>query len=210
MSNNLELPLVAILRGLTPDTCIEVCRAIIEQGFTIIEVPLNSPDALVSIQILVNEFGENYLIGAGTVTTTKQAMDVIATGAKLIVSPNCNIDVIKLGVSNGCTVLPGVLTPTEAFTALDAGASGLKVFPANVMGVSGFSALMSVLPKGTKCYPVGGIEASSQSMAPYIAKGAAGFGIGAALYKPSLNLDQVVANAKQFVKSYHKSITEHC
>jgi 2-dehydro-3-deoxyphosphogalactonate aldolase len=207
MSDNVELPLVAILRGLTPDTCIEVCQAIIEQGFTIIEVPLNSPDALLSIQTLVEEFGNDYLIGAGTVTTLEQAREVIATGAKLIVSPNCNIEVIKLGVSNGCTVLPGVLTPTEAFNALEAGASGLKVFPANVIGVAGFSALMSVLPKGTKCYPVGGIAASSQSMAPYVAKGAAGFGIGAALYTPSLNLDQVSANAKQFVESYHESIS---
>jgi 2-dehydro-3-deoxyphosphogalactonate aldolase len=207
MSDNVELPLVAILRGITPDTCIDVCQAIIEQGFSIIEVPLNSPDALVSIQRLVDTFGSDFLIGAGTVTTLEQAKEVIATGARLIVSPNCNIEVIKLGVANGCTVLPGVLTPTEAFSALDAGASGLKVFPANVIGVAGFSALMSVLPKGTKCYPVGGISASSQSMAPYIAKGAAGFGIGAALYTPKLELDQVSANAKQFVESYHESIS---
>lgn len=205
MSNTLEFPLVAILRGLTPDTCVDVCQAIINQGFTIIEVPLNSPNALQSIRILVERFGEDYLIGAGTVTTVEEAMAVIETGAKLIVSPNCNIEVIKLGISHGCTVLPGVLTPTEAFAALDAGASGLKVFPANVIGVSGFNALMSVLPKGTRCFPVGGISANSQSMTPYVEKGATGFGIGAALYTPELNIEQISKNAKQFVECFKQS-----
>jgi 2-dehydro-3-deoxyphosphogalactonate aldolase len=206
MSNALDFPLVAILRGLTPETCIDVCQAIIEQGFTIIEVPLNSPNALQSIRTLVEQFGDDYLIGAGTVTTLTEAKAVIETGAKLIVSPNCNIEVIKEGIAHGCTVLPGVLTPTEAFAALNAGASGLKVFPANVIGVSGFTALMSVLPKGTRCFPVGGISASSQSMVPYVEKGAAGFGIGAALYTPDLNIEQISSNAKLFVHSFKQAV----
>jgi 2-dehydro-3-deoxyphosphogalactonate aldolase len=202
MPHTLDLPLVAILRGLTPDSAIEVCRVLIEQGFTKIEVPLNSPDALTSIRLLINAYGDRCLIGAGTVTTKQQAADVIATGAKLIVSPNYNSDVIKLAVEANCTVLPGILTPTDAFSALADGATGLKIFPANVMGLSGFKALMSVLPKGTKCYPVGGISSSKESMLPFMEAGATGFGIGASLYTPDMSLEEIESNAKQFVSTF--------
>jgi 2-dehydro-3-deoxyphosphogalactonate aldolase len=152
--------------------------------------------------MLVDKFGDEYLIGAGTVTTVEEAEAVIKTGAKLIVSPNCNTDVIKCGVAAGCTVLPGVLTPSEAFDALQAGASGLKIFPANVLGTSGLKALMSVLPKNTLCYPVGGVSADPKSMSPYLALGAAGFGIGSALYTPNMTTAEVASNARQFVDSF--------
>ncbi|RKF17917.1 2-dehydro-3-deoxy-6-phosphogalactonate aldolase [Alginatibacterium sediminis] len=202
MSDNKPLPLIAILRGLTPDTAIQSCEVLINEGFSQIEVPLNSPDALKSIQLLVARFGDQYLIGAGTVTTKVQAQAVIDTGAKLIVSPNYNSEVIKLGVQAGCTVLPGVLTPTEAFAALADGASGLKLFPANVVGLAGFKALMSVLPANTACFPVGGISASVESMRPFVDAGAAGFGIGASLYTPQMSLEQIANNAREFVSTF--------
>lgn len=207
MSHDLSqhLPLIAIIRGVTPDKVIDVAKVLIDEGFTMIEVPLNSPDALVSIKLLVEEFGtDNYYLGAGTVTTPEAALKVIETGANLVVTPNLNEEVIKLSVSENCAVFPGVVTPTEAFNALAAGATGLKVFPVSALGNDGFAALMSVLPKGTPCFPVGGIEPSVDSMKPYMKLNAAGFGLGSALYKPTLTFDQIRANAKCYVSSFNE------
>lgn len=185
-----------------PDDAIGVTNILIEEGFTLIEVPLNSPDALVSIKRLVDHFGADYYIGAGTVTTPAQARDVIATGANLVVTPNHNEEVVKLSAEADCATFPGVVTPTEAFAALAAGATGLKLFPISMQGLSGFKALRSVLPKEVICLPVGGINPTVESMKPYLDIGAQGFGLGASLYQPSLSDNEIRANAKAFVVSY--------
>lgn len=200
---NAHLPLIAIIRGVTPDEVLNVAKILIEEGFSLIEVPLNSPDALVSIKMLVDTYGEGNLIGAGTVTTPELAKQVIATGANLMVTPNYNEDVIKLSVAAGCATFPGIVTPTEAFSALAAGATGIKLFPVSMLGLDGYKALNSVLPKGTLCYPVGGIEPSIESMKPYTDIGAAGFGLGSALYKAGMSDEQIRQNAKDYVTSYN-------
>lgn len=198
------MPLIAILRGIRPENVLKVSEVLIRQGFTSIEVPLNSPNALASIEILVNEYGNKYLIGAGTVTTPKLAEAVIESGANLIVSPNVNAEVIALSIQAGCECYPGVITPTEAFTALELGATGLKIFPISMLGIDGFVALKSVLPPDTKCYPVGGITSSEESMHPYLKAGATGFGLGSALFKASNTLEQIELNAKAFVDTYKR------
>lgn len=197
-----RLPLIAILRGVKPSQILCVADVLIAQGFTSIEVPLNSPDALTSIEILVDKYIDKYLIGAGTVTTPSLAEAAIARGANLIVTPNVNREVVTLAINAGCECYPGVITPTEAFNALEYGATGLKLFPISLLGVEGFKALKSVLPSDTKCFPVGGLYPTSQSMYPYLKAGATGFGLGSALYKPSMSLQQVELNAKTFVVTY--------
>lgn len=197
-----HLPLVAIIRGVQPQDVIRITQILIDEGFSMIEVPLNSPDALVSIKCLVDHFGDDYLIGAGTVTTPDLAKAVIATGANLVVTPNYNEEVIKLAVSAGCITFPGVATPTEAFAALAAGATGLKLFPISVLGLDGFKALKSVLPTGVDCLPVGGINPTIESMKPYTDLGATGFGLGASLYKPGLTDEEIRLNAKTFASAH--------
>lgn len=197
-----HLPLIAIIRGVEPQNVVRVSSILIDEGFSMIEVPLNSPNALLSITRLVDKFGDNYLIGAGTVTTASLAKSVIATGANLIVTPNYNAEVIKLAVNAGCVTFPGVVTPTEAFDALAAGATGLKLFPVPVLGLDGFKALKSVLPPNVDCLPVGGINPTIESMKPYMDLGATGFGLGASLYKPGLTDDEIRSNARKFVTTY--------
>lgn len=202
---NDHLPLIAIIRGVKPSDVIRVAQLLIDESFTMIEVPLNSPDALESIKRLVEHFGDNYLIGAGTVTTIEEVKSVIATGANLIVTPNLNKEVIKLALAANCQVFPGVLTPSEAFNAIDAGATSIKIFPVTTMGIDGMKALMSVLPKHISCFPVGGIEPTVESMQPYMEIGAQGFGLGSALYKPSMSDKQIQDSARNYVKSYVKA-----
>lgn len=197
-----HLPLIAILRGIEPQNAVRVAEILIDEGFSMIEVPLNSPDALLSIKHLVDKFGNNYLIGAGTVTTAALAKSVIATGANLIVTPNYNAEVMKLAINAGCVTFPGVVTPTEAFNALAAGATGLKLFPVSTLGLDGFKALKSVLPATIDCLPVGGINPTVESMKPYIDLGATGFGLGSSLYKPSLTDAEIRSNAREFVTAY--------
>lgn len=199
-----HLPLVAILRGIETSDVLRVTKILIEEGFTMIEVPLNSPNALQSIKTLVKHFDNDYLIGAGTVTSVTLAKQVIATGANLIVTPNFNEQVIKQATKAGCVVFPGVVTPTEAFAALAAGATGLKIFPVSMLGLDGFKALKSVLPKEAICLPVGGINPTIDSMKPYMDLGAQGFGLGASLYKPQLSDDEIRVNARAFVTSLEK------
>lgn len=203
-----HLPLVAIIRGVEPEDCIRVTQILIEEGFSMIEVPLNSPDALTSIKMLVEHFGDQYLIGAGTVTTPEKAQAVIDTGANLVVTPNFNEQVVKMSAAAGCVSFPGVVTPTEAFAALAAGATGLKLFPVSMLGLDGFKALKSVLPPEAICLPVGGINPTIESMKPYLDIGAKGFGLGASLYKPGLSDDEIRANAKAFNIAFKASIAE--
>ena len=201
--NQQQVPLVAIIRGVTPDKCIEVANALVMQGFSKVEVPLNSPDALTSIKMLVEHFSTKELkIGAGTVTNYRLAEQVISTGANLLVTPNCNESVIKLGLEAGCEVYPGVISPTEAFKAVEAGATKLKLFPISMVGIEGMKAMLSVLPKEIELFPVGGINPTIDSMQPYINSGATGFGLGSSLYKPEMALSKISENAERFIKCY--------
>ncbi|WP_166368576.1 2-dehydro-3-deoxy-6-phosphogalactonate aldolase [Psychromonas sp. SA13A] len=201
-----HLPLIAIIRGVESDAVIRVTEILISEGFTMIEVPLNSPNALESIKKLVEKFGDEYLVGAGTVTTGEQAKQVIATGANLVVTPNFNQEVVHLSAAAGCAVFPGIATPSEAFSALAAGATGIKIFPVSALGLDGFKALKSVLPPKTICMPVGGINPTIESMKPYLDLGALGFGLGSALYSPSMSDDEIRNNAKAFVTAYNESL----
>jgi 2-dehydro-3-deoxyphosphogalactonate aldolase len=194
-----HLPLVAILRGLTPEEAAGVGDAIVESGFRLLEVPLNSPRPLDSIALLRHRFPDA-LVGAGTVLDAQQVRDVHAAGGELIVAPNFNAEVIAEAKRLGLVSLPGVMTPTEAFGALAAGATGLKLFPAELASPAVVKALLAVLPKGTPLMPVGGI--SPDNMATWRAAGAAGFGIGSALYKPGKSAAAVREDAQRFVAAF--------
>ena len=192
-----ELPLVAILRGITPDETIGIVDAIYQAGFRMVEVPLNSPKPLKSIERIANEFGDRMLVGAGTVLTSQQAQDVNTAGGRLIVSPNTNVDVICASVSLGLVSLPGVATPSEAFSAIDAGAHGVKAFPAEMVTPAVLKSWKSVLPANLPTLAVGGIDTSN--IATYWHAGANGFGLGGALYKAGKSVDAVAADAQLFV-----------
>jgi 2-dehydro-3-deoxyphosphogalactonate aldolase len=194
-----ELPLVAILRGLTPAEAGDVGDAIVEPGFRLLEVPLNSPQPLESIALMRKRFPQA-LVGAGTVLGAQQVREVHAAGGELIVSPNFNAEVIAEAVRLGMVCLPGVMTPTEAFGALAAGATGLKLFPAELASPAVVKALLAVLPAGTPVMPVGGI--SPTNMAEWRAAGAAGFGIGSSLYKPGKQAAAVREDADRFVAAW--------
>ena len=194
-----QQPSVAILRGITPDEVKDVGKALIRQGFRLIEVPLNSPDAFDSIRILATEFGDHALIGAGTVLTPEEVMAVKQAGGRMIVSPNTNLDVIKTSVENDLLSLPGFFTPSEAFAAVDAGAHGLKLFPAEGCAPNVLKAMMAVLPPQVPVLAVGGI--SDSNMADYWQAGAKGFGIGSALYKPGRRAADVEEAAKKFAEA---------
>ncbi|MEO1109386.1 MAG: 2-dehydro-3-deoxy-6-phosphogalactonate aldolase [Pseudomonadota bacterium] len=197
-------PIIAILRGLQPSEAEAVGRVIIEAGIDRIEVPLNSPDPLDSIGQLASTFGDTALIGAGTVLTVEQAEDVAHVGGKLIVSPNYDAEVIARSVALNMQSWPGVFTPTEAFAALKAGATGLKLFPGVMAGTTGLAALRPVLPNGTLVYAVGG--AGPENFGDWIAAGADGFGIGSALYKPGMSLSEIADRAQQIVNAYDSAI----
>ena len=194
-----QLPLIAILRGLQPAESVEVGTALHAAGFGLWEVPLNSPNPLQSIAAMRAAFPD-MLVGAGTVLTPQQVREVHAAGGQLIISPNCNPAVIDESVKLGLISLPGVFTPTEAFTALEHGAHGLKIFPAELASPAVIKALLAVLPQGTGIYPVGGI--APDNMAPWLQAGAAGFGIGSSLFKPGKSAAQVQADAQAFADNY--------
>lgn len=195
-----DLPLIAILRGVTPDEIVAVGRALYDAGFRVIEIPLNSPQPFESIRRLTAELGESCLIGAGTVLTEAQVAEVDAAGGRLIVSPNANLAVIRASKAAGLVSAPGVATPSEGFAALDAGADSLKLFPAEQLGPAVVKAWRAVFPKERALLPVGGI--TPDNMGPYVAAGANGFGLGSALYKPGLNAAQVSANAQAFAAGW--------
>lgn len=193
------LPLVAILRGLRPVQAGSVGSALVDAGFRIIEVPLNSPRPLQSIEALAAQFPQA-LVGAGTVLTVKDVTEVAAAGGQLIVSPNFNAAVVQEAVRLGMACLPGVLSATEAFAALEAGATGLKLFPAEMIPPAAVKALRAVIAGDIALLPVGGITAAN--MAGYRAAGASGFGIGSALYRPGLDAAEVGANARDFAAAW--------
>ena len=196
-SNALQtVPLVAILRGLRPEEALPVGQALVSTGWTLIEVPLNSPRPLDSIAALANALPQA-LVGAGTVLTPEDVRDVHAAGGQLIVSPNFNPAVVREAVRLGLVCLPGVMTASEAFAALEAGATGLKIFPAEMITPSVIKALRAVLPPGTVVMPVGGI--TPDNMRSYRSAGANGFGIGSALYKPGMSAAEVAENAMTFI-----------
>ncbi len=196
-------PIIAILRGLTPPEAAPVGRALIEAGIDRIEVPLNSPDPLESIGILVREFGDNALIGAGTVLRSDEVDAVAGVGGRLIVSPNCDVDVVSHTRSLDLESWPGVFTPTEAFAALNAGATGLKLFPGSMAGPSGLAAMRAILPSGTQVYAVGG--AGPENFDTWIKASADGFGIGSALYKPGLPVDEIGDHARRIVAAFDEA-----
>lgn len=198
------LPLVAILRGLTPQEAPAIGDALTQAGFGLLEVPLNSPRPLESIAVMAKAYPD-VLVGAGTVLTPEQVQQVHAAGGQLIVSPNANVAVIREAVRLGMVCLPGIATPTEAFSALDAGAQGLKLFPAEAASPAVLKAMLAVLPAGTLMVPVGGI--STSSMGPWLAAGAHGFGLGSALYTPGKAADAVRQDATAFVAAYHGCLT---
>ena len=197
------LPLVAILRGITSAEAVPVGRALVATGWSLIEIPLNSPFPLDSIAAMA-EACPDALVGAGTVLTVDDVRNVHAAGGALIVSPNFNPVVVKEAVRLGLVCLPGVMTATEAFGALDAGATGIKIFPAEMITPAVVKALRAVLPKGTIVLPVGGITPAN--MQPYLAAGASGFGIGGALYQPGTTAEQVTDNALNFKAAFTGSI----
>jgi 2-dehydro-3-deoxyphosphogalactonate aldolase len=193
-----QLPLVAILRGLTPEEAPAIGQALASAGFKLLEVPLNSPRPLDSIALLAKAHPTS-MVGAGTVLTAAQVREVHAAGGQLIVSPNFNADVVQEAVRLGMVCLPGIMTPTEAFAALAAGAHGLKIFPAELASPAAVKAMLAVLPAGTLLIPVGGVGADN--MAVWRSAGAQGFGIGSSLYKPGKSAEFVKLDAIKLVAS---------
>jgi len=200
----MKRPLIAILRGLKPDEAEGVVSVLIESGFTAIEIPLNSPDPFHSIAIAVKKASSEVLIGAGTVLTPQAVEQLHNVGGRLMVSPNVDPEVIASAGERGMVTMPGVFTATEALLAAKAGASGLKFFPASVLGASGISAIRAVLPADLMIAAVGGI--SDKNFAEYIKTGVHAFGLGTSLYKPGMTVAEVAARAKASILAYDMSM----
>lgn len=193
------LPVIAILRGLVPEEAIDIGDALYDAGVRCIEVPLNSPRPLESIALLSRHFDGRALIGAGTVLSVQDVDDVAAAGGRLVVSPNTDAEVIAHTKARGLFSLPGFLSPSEAFTALRAGADAVKLFPGEIAGPAGLKAIKAVLPAETLIYAVGGVGPSSA--ASWLAAGAAGLGVGSAFFTPGMRAAEVGARAKAFCTS---------
>ena len=197
-----RLPLVAILRGVTPVEAVQVGEALAEAGFAVVEVPLNSPDPLASIWRLREALGDGVLVGAGTVTRPAQVREVADAGGRLVVMPHGDRAVVRAAKDAGLPCIPGAATPTEAFAALAHGADALKLFPAELLPPPAVKAMRAVLPPDTLLLPVGGITPGT--MAGYIAAGASGFGLGSALYRRGDSVETVAANARAFVDAWKR------
>ncbi len=195
-----HLPLIAILRGVTTEEAPAMATALVDAGITQIEVPLNSPTPFDSITAMKNAVGDAAIIGAGTVLSTDDVGRVRDAGGELIVSPNCDQRVIMATKAAGMASWPGVMTPTECFAALKAGADGLKIFPAGLLGPDGIKAIRAVLPAGTQVYAVGGAGADNFRL--WMDASADGFGIGSALFKPGFSVADVAERAKGMVAAY--------
>ena len=196
--------IIAILRGVKPSEANEVCEVLIRAGISIIEIPLNSPDPLVSISNVAKAFAGKAEIGAGTVLTVEHVEAVKAAGGQLIVSPDTNEAVITRTKALGMKSYPGVFTPTDAFKAIRAGATGLKFFPAEVLGPKGIKAMKAVLPKDLPLYAVGG--ANPDNFREYFDAGCVGFGLGSYIFKPGMSLDEIGARARDAVSAYDKGM----
>ncbi|GLQ09418.1 2-dehydro-3-deoxy-6-phosphogalactonate aldolase [Devosia yakushimensis] len=198
--------IIAILRGITPPETVAVCEALVAAGITMIEVPLNSPDALTSIALASNALGDQAAIGAGTVLTKKQVWAVADAGGTFIVSPDTNKAVIEESVRIQLLSYPGVFTPTEAFRAIKAGATGLKFFPAEVLGAKGIKAMKAVLPPEVPVYAVGG--ANPDNFSEFFAAGCTGFGLGTYIYKPGMDAAAVAERAATAVAAYDTGMAQ--
>lgn len=196
-------PLLAILRGLTPIEAPAICGALIDAGVTMIEVPLNSPEPLSAIAAMVAEHGDRATIGAGTVLTATEVEAVAEAGGRIVVSPNVDPEVIARSRDLDLQSWPGVVTPTEAFAALRAGATGLKLFPATLIGPAGLAQLRAVLPPAARVFPTGGV--GPEAFGEWIAAGATGFGLGSAFYRPGLALGEAAARARRVVEAYDRA-----
>jgi len=192
--------IIAILRGITPDEAVPVADALVKAGITRIEVPLNSPQPFDSISKMLLAHGNHAMIGAGTVLDVRDVEKLHKMGAQMVVSPDANAMIIVATKQAGMLSFPGVMTPTECFAALHAGADGLKLFPASLLGVEGLKAIGAVLPRGTKTYAVGGV--GPDNFAEWFAAGVTGFGIGSALYKPGMSVAEVTARAADMTAAY--------
>ncbi|MFA9438808.1 2-dehydro-3-deoxy-6-phosphogalactonate aldolase [Uliginosibacterium sp. sgz301328] len=195
-----QLPLVAILRGLAPQQALPVSRALYDAGFRLIEVPLNSPQPFDSIALIRKQLPADALVGAGTVLRVDDIARLRDVGGQLVVMPHSNGDIIRATKAAGLVSLPGVVSPAEAFAALEAGADALKFFPAELVTPAVLRAMRAVLPRHVPLLPVGGI--TPQGMAPFVAAGAHGFGLGSALYAPHMSADDVARNAAAFVEAW--------
>jgi 2-dehydro-3-deoxyphosphogalactonate aldolase len=192
-----QCPLIAIIRGVIPGEAEAIGEAIFEGGIRIIEVPLNSPDPLASIERLARKLGDKVLVGAGTVIEAGQVRDVQSAGGRIIVSPNTNLEVIAASAAAGLVSSPGFFTPSEAFAAIAAGATGLKLFPAEGASPAVMKAQLAVIPKEVPVMAVGGIQ--PDTMQPWLKAGAAGFGLGSGLYKPGQSPADTLAKARAYV-----------
>jgi 2-dehydro-3-deoxyphosphogalactonate aldolase len=199
-----RMPLVAILRGMRPDEAGAVGQVLLEEGWTILEVPLNSPQPFESIAALSAALGDRLIIGAGTVIEADDVGAIAAAGGRLVVAPNFDAAVLSAAVAAGLVALPGIFTPSEGFAALKAGAHALKLFPAEAAGPAVVKAMLAVLPRGTTLMPVGGI--GPDSLRSYWQAGARGFGIGSSLYKPGMEVDTIRRNARAFTDAAR----QHC
>ena len=189
-------PLIAILRGIKPTEVVDVAEILIEKDFKIIEIPLNSPDPIRSIELLTHYFENHAIIGAGTVLDEASIRSIAEAGAKLVVMPNGNGIVVKAAKDRGLIAIPGIATPSEAFAMIEAGADALKLFPAEGIPPSVLKAMKAVLPSTLPILPVGGI--TPEKINDYLKAGAIGFGLGSALYKPGMTLQDIRKNAEAF------------
>jgi 2-dehydro-3-deoxyphosphogalactonate aldolase len=187
-------PIIAILRGIKPEEVESICSTLEKAGVVIVEVPLNSPNALESISILSGIFGSRMLIGAGTLTSPSQVAEVAAAGGQIIITPHADTAIVRAAKAAGLFAAPGFFNPTEAFALLQAGADAIKLFPSDVLGIPMLKAMQAVLPKGTSVIPVGGV--SAENIAQWMAAGTRGVGVGASIYKPGDDAAIVQAKAK--------------